>query len=495
MISSSFNLHQVIEKSFGPLGWRAVSFCGVDFDFHFTATHTLATEGHAMATKSYDGREPSIALHNLLDAEEGADRGLRSHQHGRVNKGKVDLPPTLRALIGAINENIDLARQHARKGQPYWLNAGRDWLQIKSDPLLDEIGGIKALMPFLSHYPQWLNRCGVAYDGHIKGDLEKGERWVKHTRYKLRNDYDPYRMAEIVEAYRNRSKPRSAPRLPLAISAGQLFVRNEVELFGGYGSAILGDCDKLIPEMPEGIIDAVIDDPPFGLGEVSSSSGKIHQEWDQPLDWDRLWPEIWRVLKPNGVVAISSVEPLTSKLIYAQMDRHLWNWRWLHRATNIFGPRYGRPLDVVEDIAIFSRAGHASRTYNPQMRELREGVERLRSLGFQLFAPNIDVGGGTRLKSRELGPITLIEAPRTHYDSPRILYGQKPVSLIRYLIRTHTNPGDLVLDFSAGSFTTAVACVLEGRKFIVIENYRPHFVLGTQRLRNLIRDGGIAPPR
>jgi site-specific DNA-methyltransferase (adenine-specific) len=302
-------------------------------------------------------------------------------------------------------------------------------------------------------------------------------------------------MAEIVEAYRNRSKPRSVPRLPLAISAGRLFVRNKVESFEGYGSAILGDCHKLIREIPGGTVDAVIDDPPFGFWDgVSAHYGKIQHEWDQPLDWDTLWPEIWRVVKPSGTVAISSVEPLTSMLIHAQMDHHLWNWRWMHKATNMFGPKYGRPLDVVEDIPVFSRAGHASRTYNPQMRPLDKVVERLKSRAFRLFARSIDTEGGRWLKYHELAPITLIEAPRTPYDRPRIMYGQKPVSLMRYLIRTHTAPGDVVLDFTAGSFTTAIACVLEERKFIAMENYQRHFVLGVQRLHNLIRERRTAPP-
>ncbi len=243
-----------------------------------------------------------------------------------------------------MRENIEHAQQAARNARPYWLNVGRPWLKVKSHPLLDEIGGIKALTPFLPHYPQWLNRCAVAYDGHITGDLTKGELWVKHTGYKLRNDYEPYMMAEISQVYRNRSKPRSSPRLPLAISAGRLFVRSEVELFDGHGLPILGDCDELIPEIPDGDADAVINDPPFGCWDgVSSSSGKIQHEWDQPLDWDLLWPEIWRVVKPSGTVVISSVEPLTSMLIHAQMRHHLWNWRWLHKATDMFGPDTAGP--------------------------------------------------------------------------------------------------------------------------------------------------------
>ena len=195
-----------------------------------------------MATKGHDGGDGELQLkrtarssrrrrrrHDRHDVSAGS--AARSRQHNRANKKKFDLPPALIALIETMRENIEHAQQAARNARPYWLNVGRPWLEVKSHPLLDEIGGIKALTPFLPHYPQWLNRCAVAYDGHITGDLTKGELWVKHTGYKLRNDYEPYMMAEIIEAYRNRSKPRSSPRLPLAISAGRLFVRSEVELF------------------------------------------------------------------------------------------------------------------------------------------------------------------------------------------------------------------------------------------------------------------------
>ena len=311
------------------------------------------------------------------------------------------------------------------------------------------------------------------------------------TGYPLRNVQEPYMMAEITEAYRNRKNPRTRNRIPLALIEGRFFVRNSKVSFAGAGSAVLGDCDVALPNIPDGIIDCIITDPTFGvLGAKGwKGQGKLNQEWDKPLNWDRLWPELWRVLKPSGTIIIASMEPLTAELIHAQIDNYLYSWYWRRRPSDLFNPSVGRPLGVIEPIPVFSQARHGERTYHPQTVPLKKVIDRLTPLkgGLHLLSSMVAVPNlPARIQHHERNPTNLIEVEPSEYDRPRIMHGQKPVNLLRYFIRTHTDPGDLVLDIASGAFTTAVACVLEERKFICIEKDRRHFALGTRRVRALL---------
>jgi site-specific DNA-methyltransferase (adenine-specific) len=396
----------------------------------------------------------------------------------------------LRALNSPaeITERIRELSQHIRKGHPYYWAIGKTWLEIKSDPVTDEIG-IDALKPYLPVSVQWLNRCAVAYDGHNTGDLERGERYAQQIGYHPRYSEEPYRMAELTDLWRNKKPPRRRRNLPLAMIAGRIFVRSTTVEFL-HGTALLGDCHTLIEDVPDGIIDAVINDPPFGLWGGSSHGhfGKIGHAWDKPLNWERLWPHIWRVLTPTGNVVISATEPLVSTLITAQLEHFLYCRYWLRRATNIYGPRHGRPLSIIEPVAVFSQVGHTERTYHPEMRDLGEIVDRLRDpWRRRLFSPLLSEleSQAQRMSYRSLAPVDLISVERTVFDKPHIQHGQKPVALMRYLVRTYTNPGDLILDITAGSMTTAIAAASEDRRFITFEQDRKHFALGTQRLRDL----------
>ena len=402
------------------------------------------------------------------------------------------LPATIVARIEQMRDQLDLAEQHARKERPYYLNVGEAWYGVKDDPELDNIGGIKALEPILPRTPQFLNRCAVAFDGYRTRDLEKGERWVAATRYKLRNVQEPYVAAEIVEAYRNRNNtPRTHNRIPLALIEGGFFIRNSKVSFAGAGSAVRDECYAALRDIPTEIIDCIITDPTFGvLGAKGwKGQGKLAHEWDKPLDWERLWPELWRVLKPSGTIVICSMEPLTAELIHAQFDHYLYSWYWRRRPSNIFGPSQGRPLSVIEPIPVFSQAGPDERTYNPQTTPLKKVINRLTPLkgGLHLLSSKVSKPNlPARMQYYEENPTNLIEVEPSEYDKPRIMDAQKPVNLFRYLVRTHTNSGNLVLDIAAGGFTTAVACILEGRKFIGVEKDRRHFALGTRRLRALL---------
>lgn len=62
---------------------------------------------------------------------------------------------------------------------------------------------------------------------------------------------------------------------------------------------------------------------------------------------------------------------------------------------------------------------------------------------------------------------------------------QKPVEILEYLIKTYTNEGDLVLDFTMGSGSTGVACLNTNRKFIGIELNEKYFNIAKNRMEEL----------
>jgi DNA modification methylase len=405
----------------------------------------------------------------------------------RRSKSNNDLPADLVARLEIMREQYSLAMQHQRREGAYYLAIGEQYYAIKNDDeLLDRIGGIDALRPFLlPATPPFLNRCVVMWDGHVTGDLAKGEKWAEHTRHSLRNVYEPYRSAEIVEAYRNRLRPPRETRLPIALTEEGLFAKNDHERFPGLGSAVFGDCNGQLSDIPEGMVDFIYADPTFGIDAVT---GKTEHEWDVPIQWELIWPLLWRVLKPTGTIAISASEPLASELVHAQLQHHLFNEYWLRKGTNVFARNQHRPFNIIEPVCVFSKASHKERTYNPQMIPMEKVIERINPrTGNVLLGKRVKHlhGLANRVIYREQYPTNLIIPERSPYDKPRYQHCQKPVNLVRQLILTYSNEGDLVLDFTAGSMTTGVACWLTKRKFIGIERYERHYVLGCRRLRGL----------
>ena len=159
---------------------------------------------------------------------------------------------------------------------------------------------------------------------------------------------------------------------------------------------------------------------------------------------------------------------------------------WLRKATNFYQVRR-RPLEVIEEIPIFSRASWKERTYNPQGKPLETVIERAGRRRSQFLNAIRDMTGTSSwILIHEQRPTTLLIPKPSPLDSPRIMHGQKPVDLAKTIVLTHSNPGDVVLDFAAGSMTTGVASYLTGRQFIGIEKYSTHYVLGTRRLQALV---------
>jgi len=213
------------------------------------------------------------------------------------------------------------------------------------------------------------------------------------------------------------------------------------------------DCMAVIGEIKA---DAIVTDPPFG-------STACH--WDQHLDWPMLWPMLWDSLGKDGVIALHSAQPFTHPLIASQIQHHKYSWVWQKNiATNFFHAK-SQPLRAHEEINVFYRkAGR----YYPQMSEGHKPTQSAKgsSVG-QLWhgTKKRDYAGGVTTRY----PQTVLPAFPVVDPKCRIHPSEKPVDLLEYLVRTYTNEGETVLDFSMGSGSTAIACLRSGRKFVGIE--------------------------
>ena len=242
---------------------------------------------------------------------------------------------------------------------------------------------------------------------------------------------------------------------------------------------LLGDCLERMKEIPDRSVDAVICDPPYGTTAC---------KWDAVIPFEPMWAQVWRVLKPNKVVVLFGQEPFSSLLRASAIKEFKYDWYWRKSRPSGFTNAKLKPLKDIEVVTVFSQGMSANGSaknmpYNPQ------GLE---DVNVQWSRPKVyegsDRGVSPSRKNHKLDRV--IEKtgyPRQVLDfanpNKDVLHPtQKPVALMEYLIRTYTNPGETVLDFTMGSGTTGVACMNTGRRFIGIERDEKYFQIAKDRI-------------
>ena len=220
-------------------------------------------------------------------------------------------------------------------------------------------------------------------------------------------------------------------------------------------SVILGDCLDVMEKMPDGCIDMILCDLPYGTTQ---------NKWDSVIPLEELWKQYKRILKPNGVVVLTSVGLFTAQLMLSQPKMFKYRWIWQKsKATNFLNAKK-QPLRKFEDVCVFYKK---QPTYNPQMLEGKpydKGVRKNQLSGsYGDFQPAHVHSDGLRY------PTDIIYFKTAESEGEVWHPTQKPVELGRYLVRTYTNPGDIVLDNTCGSGSFLVSALLEGRNFIGIE--------------------------
>lgn len=236
----------------------------------------------------------------------------------------------------------------------------------------------------------------------------------------------------------------------------------------------LGDALTLLPSIEAGSINAVICDLPYGTTTI---------DWDKTLPIDVLWAEWRRVLAPGGVVILFGNQPFTSLLITSNLKWFKQCLVWDKNKCGSPGLAKIRPMQVHEDVVVFA----PGRTvYNPQM-EAGEPYARQSSKPEGYVGRKNDHGYGMKPRTGFVNegtryPKSVIRISRDFSAQQQVHPTQKPVSLMAWLVKTYTNPGDTVLDNVMGSGSTGVACMQTGRHFVGIERNPEYFQIAQQRI-------------
>lgn len=248
----------------------------------------------------------------------------------------------------------------------------------------------------------------------------------------------------------------------------------------GAGRFLLGDCFEQMATLPDASVDMILCDLPYGTTQ---------NKWDSVLPLDKLWAEYWRVCKPGAAVVLTAAQPFTSALVMSQVECFRYSWIWKKNRFSNQTMAKAQPLRIHEDVLVFSRfSAHNMATnrmpYNPQGLSV-SGVTTRQG---RKITENLGAGrtrGGTYVQEFTGYPRTLLDFP---LDSGGLHPTQKPVALFEYLIRTYTNPGEVVLDNTAGSGTTAIAAERAGRRWVCIERDPDYYAKAVERVRAHLDD-------
>ncbi len=218
---------------------------------------------------------------------------------------------------------------------------------------------------------------------------------------------------------------------------------------------IEGDCLKIMKSIPDESIDMILCDLPFGTTQ---------NKWDSVINLKLLWKEYERVIKPNGAIVLNSQGVFTAKLILSNEKLFKYKITWIKSKSTNFLNAKKQPLRKHEDICVFYKK---QSTYNPQMTEGAPYTKGFRkdqlSGSYGDFKSVLVESGGDRYPNDVIYFKTAESEGEVQHPT------QKPVELGRYLIRTYSNKGDVILDNTCGGGSYLVASVLEGRNFIGIE--------------------------
>tara|TARA_R110000764_G_scaffold227005_1_gene316953 strand:+ start:58 stop:780 length:723 start_codon:yes stop_codon:yes gene_type:complete len=234
----------------------------------------------------------------------------------------------------------------------------------------------------------------------------------------------------------------------------------------------LGDCLEVMKTIEDNSIDAIITDPPYGATAC---------KWDSVIDFQLMWEQLNRIIKPNGAIVLFGSEPFSSALRMSNIKNYKYDWVWKKNEKDGFLQAKRRPLRDTELISVFN-----SKIYNCQKIKVEPYKYKRKASGVKSNIAKVVDDGGAMYEVRDF----IYPTNTLIFDKPkrkeRSHPTQKPIELMEYLIKTYTNDLDYVLDFTMGSGSTMVACRNLNRHGIGIEKEEKYFKIAQERINSTL---------
>jgi site-specific DNA-methyltransferase (adenine-specific) len=224
-----------------------------------------------------------------------------------------------------------------------------------------------------------------------------------------------------------------------------------------------GNCLEVMKQIPDGSIDAIITDPPYGTTQC---------KWDSVINFDLMWEQLNRITKPNGAIVLFGAEPFSSALRMSNIKNYKYDWIWKKSKPTGHLNAKKQPLRQTEAISVFYKK---QCTYNPQ------GTKPTNKVVSRTNRGNYGECSKTTVQTVTNYPRNII----TFNSIDGVHQTQKPVDLMEYLIKTYTNENETILDFTMGSGSTGLAAKNLNRNFIGIEQDENYFNIATDRINKV----------
>jgi site-specific DNA-methyltransferase (adenine-specific) len=233
-----------------------------------------------------------------------------------------------------------------------------------------------------------------------------------------------------------------------------------------------GDCLEEMGRIPDGSVDMVLCDPPYGTTAC---------KWDAVIPFEPMWAHLKRVTKKNGAIVMTASQPFTSALVMSNPDWFRYCWVWHKTRPSNFPLAKKQPMKYHEDVVVF---GVKPPPYYPQMIPGDKIRKKGTNEGYRGFNKGLENPEYLDKEYKDFYPGSIQTFP--HHNANMMHPTQKPVALMEYLIKTYTNEGETVLDFTMGSGTTGVACANLNRGFIGIEKDPGYFKIASDRIGSAV---------
>ena len=231
-----------------------------------------------------------------------------------------------------------------------------------------------------------------------------------------------------------------------------------------------GDCLETMKSIETGSIDMILCDLPYGT---------TAQKWDVIIPFDKLWEQYERIIKDNGAIVLFGKNPFTAKLIMSNEKLFRYELIWEKTRAGNSMQVCKQPSAIHENILLFYKK---QPTYNDLKFKVDEKyIDKRKSIKDSFY--NSGHYSGVMKRKADDGlrhPQSIL--PFNSVWKKEMHPTEKPVELFEWLIKSYTNEGDMVLDNTAGSGTTAEACLKTNRQFIVIEKEQIYFNMINERI-------------